>query len=212
MKYPKINSVFKRDEKNNYRFILGEWSLPEFDFLQNCQWFGTEKIDGTNIRIYWDHKEKKVRFGGRTDNASIPTFLLDKLQGVFPVYMLENVFPEADVTLYGEGYGAKIQKVGKRYIPNGVDFILFDAMIDGWWLKRDSLIDISSKLGIGIVDCVFVGTLNEAIEKMKQDPMSSKIGEATMEGLILQPDLTLLDRSGKRIITKLKYKDFEHLK
>ena len=51
--YPKIQSVFKRNEET-HKFIDGEWSLPEFQYLAPCLWRATEKIHGTNIRVGWN--------------------------------------------------------------------------------------------------------------------------------------------------------------
>ena len=49
--YHKIQSIYKRDEKTR-KFIEGQWSLPEFEYLQNNRWLWTDKVDGTNIRVY----------------------------------------------------------------------------------------------------------------------------------------------------------------
>ncbi len=85
--YPKIQSIYKRDEQTHL-FLEGEWSLPEFAYLSNNEWEWTEKIDGTNIRIIWTPKSDKweeahiawgVSVKGKTDRAQIPKFLLDKL-------------------------------------------------------------------------------------------------------------------------------------
>lgn len=46
--YQKINNIFKFDEK--YRTIVG--MTDTYQALRNIEWIGTEKIDGTNIRIY----------------------------------------------------------------------------------------------------------------------------------------------------------------
>ena len=48
MSYPKIETLFKRDEKFN---ITDEIRCPEFDNIK--KWLITEKIDGTNIRIIY---------------------------------------------------------------------------------------------------------------------------------------------------------------
>ena len=47
MKYPKINTLWKRDIKGN--IIDGEFSCLEFVNIKN--WYITEKIDGTNVRV-----------------------------------------------------------------------------------------------------------------------------------------------------------------
>jgi len=49
MKYPKINTIWKRDESNKFKIIEGDFSKQEFANIKN--WQITEKIDGTNIRL-----------------------------------------------------------------------------------------------------------------------------------------------------------------
>ena len=202
--YSKIQSVFKRDEKT-HKFILLEWSLPEFEYLKDNIWVMTEKIDGTNIRVDWDGKET-ITYGGRTDNASIPAFLITKLQSIF-VNVFRINYPDLPMTLYGEGYGAKIQKGGRNYISDGVDFILFDVMIDDWWLKRENVEDIANKLGIKVVPIICEAILEYGIS-MGMAGFQSDFGNFQAEGLVLKPKVELKNRAGKRIITKLKHKDF----
>jgi hypothetical protein len=51
------------------------------------------------------------------------------------------------------------------------------------------------------------GTIKEAVDFVKTKP-SSTIGPAKMEGLVGRPYVELKDRSGKRIIVKIKVCDF----
>ena len=206
-KYPKINSVFKRDERGN--FMIGEWSTPEFELLQNIKWDASEKIDGTNIRIRWNASDNNVIFGGRTDKSDIPKALLEKLHSLFNSDMFQHVFAESgelDVILFGEGYGNRIQKVGRLYIPDGVDFILFDVKIGNWWLRHEDVAEIAHKLGIQSVPPCGKLTLNEAIEEVRNG-VTSAFGEFSSEGFVMKLDL--LDRAGKRLMTKVKVKDFQ---
>ena len=206
-KYHKIHTVFKRDPKTKYRTLLmGEYALPEFEYLAYNQWVFTEKIDGTNIRVGWDCTEQ-VRFGGRTDRAQIPVFLLDKLQDLFPPAKFGALYPETPMTLYGEGYGAKIQKGGGNYIPDGQDFILFDVMVGGNYLERHNVEDIAEKLGIEVVPIHYVGSLLQAIT-MAERGFPSAVGTQTAEGLVMRPQTELRTRRGGRVIAKIKYKDF----
>src|SRR5688572_17144881 len=126
--YPKIESPFKRftDGPNRNKFDFTQWARPEFDVLRNQDWEWTEKIDGTNVRVIWDGH--KVSFGGRTDAAQMPVFLLQKLQDLFPEELMEQAFQNTEVVLYGEGYGAKIQKGGGNYRQDQ-SFILFDVKV-----------------------------------------------------------------------------------
>ena len=80
--YPKINSIYKRDmSKPNAPFIVGEWSEDAFEYLKDNQWEFTEKVDGTNIRVIFNGTD--VMFGGKTDNAQIPSHLYNKLNELF---------------------------------------------------------------------------------------------------------------------------------
>ena len=204
MEYPKIRTIFKRDEKT-HKVIEDEYSLPEFEYLKDNQWEFTEKIDGTNIRVNWDCEE--LTFGGRTSNASIPTFLLTRLQELFTVEKMKSVYPDVSIVFFGEGYGTKIQKGGGNYISNGVDFILFDIIIDGWWLKRENIVGIGERLGVKVVPLIDYGTLGDAIKLIKSG-VTSVFGSFQAEGLVLKPPVELHNRAGKRIITKIKHKDF----
>ena len=116
--YHKIHSIFKRDPQTN-KFLMGQYSLPEIEYLANNEWRFDEKIDGTNIRVMFNGDS--VEFGGRTSNAQIPANLYKKLTELFPIDKLKAVFPPKEdgalpsVCLYGEGFGAKIQKGGSNY-------------------------------------------------------------------------------------------------
>lgn len=165
-------------------------------------------VHNCNIRIHWDGH--KVEYGGRTDRAQIPSNLVKKLNelfcGIEVEELFEQKFGDSDVILYGEGYGAGIQKGGAY--RDDVSFILFDVEINGVWLKRESVEDIARCFGIEIVPVIFVGQLQKGIDFVKGKPKST-IGTADMEGLVARPEVEMLDRMGRRIIVKIKVKDFE---
>ncbi len=202
--------MFKRDQKTN-RIIEGDWTLPEFEYLKDCDWTFTEKVDGTNIRVMWDGKN--VTFGGKTDDAQMPVFLLYSLQALFEGTekraLLGTVFQgdETEVCLYGEGYGAKIQKGGGNYKPDGTDFVLFDVRIGQCWLKREDVEEIGAKLGVRVVPVIGHGTLSDAIALVRAG-MRSQWGDFESEGIVARPSVELKTRMGDRIITKIKAKDF----
>ncbi len=205
--YHKIQSIFKRDmSKPNKPFILGEWAEPEFEYLQDNEWEWTEKIDGTNIRVMFDGNE--IVFGGKSDNAQIPAQLVKVLQDTFlpKLDLFKEKFPDG-VCLYGEGFGAKIQS-GDNYIPDGVDFILFDVLIGNYWLSREDVNGIADTLSLRKVHIVGKGTIAEAIELVKSG-FRSVIGTADAEGLVIRPTTGLFNRRGERIITKIKCRDFK---
>ena len=194
------------------KFIIGEWVTPELKYLKDLDWVWTEKIDGTNIRIMWDGKD--VVYGGRSDNASLPVPLIYKLNEMFNVLPQRQKFiadfgeEEVDVVFYGEGYGAKIQKGGGNYIADGVSFVLFDVAVNGIYLERENVEDIAKKFGIKVVPIIGHGTLDEAIEMTKKG-FNSQWGDFIAEGLVARPRVEMRTRRGDRLITKVKYKDFQ---
>lgn len=207
--YHKIQTIFKRDSKTR-KIIIGDYSMIEFEFLKDNLWIFTEKVDGTNIRVIWDGK--KIVFGGKTDDAQIPVLLLSRLQELFEgtvkKKLFEEIFAEKEVCLYGEGYGRKIQESGELYVPDGVDFVLFDVQIDQWWLERKNIEDISRKLGIKIVPVVGAGTLTDVVALVKKG-FKSQWGDFIAEGIVAKPKIELKNRKGERIITKIKHRDFK---
>jgi hypothetical protein len=204
--YHKIQTVFKRDPATKHKNLLeGQYSLPVFEYLADNEWTFTEKIDGTNIRIMFE--DGAVTFGGKTDNAQIPAFLVQKLMEYFTPEKLLSIFPDGNACLYGEGYGARIQKGGGLYIPNGVDFILFDVLCGGYWLERANVGDVAGKCGIGVVPVIGTGSLQDAIEETRRG-FPSAIGQCVAEGMVMRPAVEMFDRAGHRVITKIKHKDF----
>jgi len=204
--YHKIETIFKRDD-NTKKLNENEWRNETIQFLKDIEWEFTEKIDGTNIRIYWDGH--KIQYFGRTDRAQIPSqlmnFLISKFGGNVNEEMFEQLFGEKEVTLIGEGYGAKIQKGGDYRQDNS--FALFDVIIDGIFLAREAVYSIANSLNIEVAPVVFCGNLQKGIDWVKTKP-NSLIGTAKSEGLVARPKVELKDRLGNRVIVKIKVRDF----
>lgn len=206
--YHKIQTVFKRNPKTKFRTLLeSEFALPEFEYLRENIWVFTEKVDGTNIRTIYNGIGQ-VRFGGKTDNAQIPAFLINKLEERFLSQTDKFVekFGDAEVCLYGEGYGARIQKGGGNYRQDQ-DFVLFDIKIGNWWLQRKDVEDVANCFNLDIVPIIGEGNLHKMIELVREG-FNSKWGDFKAEGIVARPKIELKARNGQRIITKLKYKDF----
>lgn len=207
MEYHKIETLFERDPKT---FVVNAELLKSPVLGTINLWDVTEKIDGTNIRVILSG-DGSVTFGGRSDNAQMHADLVNYLKSTFTAEKMKAAFwiegkPTAAI-LYGEGYGAGIQKGGAY--RSDKSFILFDCLVDGkWWMDRDSLSDIAGKLGINEVPYLGRMTLAEIVDLVK-DPFHSRIGTAIAEGVVARPIEPLFDRKGSRVIIKLKTKDFQ---
>lgn len=216
-RYPKINTIYKRDERGK----ITDEMVDNAKKFANLIYNGTEKIDGTNIRIEFIQYNylpiiSTIEFGGRTDKAQIPKDLLEHLEATFTLNRFQNVFGEDPIhtILYGEGYGAKIQKGGGLYRKDQ-GFILFDVDIkmgDGNFvaLTQENVEDIANKADIPFAPVVFNGTIPEAIEFVKNGQMSIVSEEEKVaEGIVLKQEDGLRDRMGKRLMFKVKIKDFK---
>lgn len=204
--YHKIETLFERDAAT---FVVDESALKSSVLGTIREWDVTEKIDGTNIRIMLS-ANGEVTFGGRTNAAQIPADLVQYLIRTFEPDRLREVLwigDPLDVVLYGEGYGPGIQKGGGLYRPDKA-FILFDVLVAGqWWLGRDAVEEIAEKLGVDAVPYLGRMTLDQIVAHVRE-PFQSKLGTAVAEGIVARPIETLFDRRMKRVIIKLKTKDF----
>ena len=208
--YHKIDSVYLRDPATNHKtFITGQWTRDAFGYLARNEWEWTEKVDGTNIRVILHGGT--VAFGGRTDNAQLPAQLFERLMKLFPSgttirdYNGDPVYDDP-IVLHGEGYGNKIQSGGK-YKSDGVDFVLFDVSINRRFLARSDVELIAMQLDVSVVPIVGRGTLLDAIQHVHEG-FNSSWGDFVAEGLVCRPAIELCDSDGRRIITKIKHRDF----
>jgi ATP-dependent RNA circularization protein (DNA/RNA ligase family) len=210
-KYHKIQSLFERDfDRPNAPLIEGNYVNLEFEYLKNNQWEFTEKIDGVNIRLISENpKYHNIHIiKGKQEKSEIPKFLRSKLEEKYTKINLSNVLNiDKPVCFYGEGYGNRIQKVGKYYLKDDVDFIIFDILInDEYFLKREDVVDIANKLNLKTVPVIGYGTLDDMIKKVKNG-FNSSFGDFQAEGIIAKPKIELNNRMNHRIIAKLKCKD-----
>ena len=204
--YHKIETLYERDEKTHKlkpELILKN---PTYGLLKEWEW--TEKIDGTNIRVMWSPEDRSVRFGGRTDNALMDAQLLQTLMSQFPASAMETVFPDAPAIIYGEGYGAGIQKGGGY--SETKKFIAYDVLVGcTWWLNWANTCDVCKRLGCDVVPFIGAMSLEDATEMVRAGfPSCVGGGKVAAEGLVGRPSECLYDKKMHRLFAKLKTKDF----
>jgi len=206
--YHKIQSIWKRTERGV--FMPGEWARPEIGFLAPMQWEWTEKIDGTNIRIHVSPEHDGIEIGGRTDRAQIPADLVNNIHAMDLPEKAASL--KGPVVLYGEGYGAKIQKGGGNYRPDQ-SFVLFDVRVGDYWLEQRDVEDVASTLNLRCAPVVMVGTIQDGIDRVGTvEGVRSAWGDFRAEGLVGRPLVPLFNRKRERIICKVKSKDFDRLR
>ena len=216
--YHKIETIYERDLKTK-KLLVGKYRNSIVEYLKDSKWIFTEKIDGTNIRIYYDGH--KIHIAGRTDKSIIPEHLLAYLNYLFinedMEQVFEQLFGEKEAYIFGEGYGPKIQKDGHKY-NNIPSFVVFDIKINEVYLSYDDMITLCKQLNLDYVPVVLFGTIDEAISKVKMHNLSQlavrnlkrQEDVAYSEGVVGRPLFELKDKMGKRIIVKIKYSDFKN--
>lgn len=210
MEYPKINSLFKRDPET-HKFML-ELSKPEFDM---DRWHVEEKIDGMNIRVYFmDGIVTDIK--GRTDAASIPPKLLayfknnEDLKSMLPLCL-----PSGSGIMYGEGYGAGIQKGG--IYRSTQSFCMFDMYFNGRWSTRLEVYELALKCRFEIPYSFGIMTRQQIIDFIRSKPLGrnaeyTDASDYVLEGIIARsiPLMRFNDRSANPVMWKLKVRDYEN--
>ena len=210
----KLNAKWEATEK-----VDGECTsihlIPVFDTLPDSDYY----------------VEYMVEVHGKTENANMRDEEVEMLMEIGDIEKLIKAFsherpapeygegatdivrPDAECIIFGETYGKGMQKAGGRYCADHLKFICFDIKVGDVWLKRDAVEDICNKLGIDVVPYLGEMTLDEAIAMVKMGFPSKVSEDPTLEaeGIVLRAPLGLLDRMGRRIITKVKTKDFRDL-
>lgn len=218
------------------QIIIGDYSNEETKLLKDLLWECTEKINGTNMSIHIipkepDHvdwranvdgsttqfvvyKSYDIEIHGKTPNAKIPNILLANLQtfcnntNFVEVFTYNGIPPQTTIKIFGEGYGANIQKGGKY--TKDQKFIVFDIKFGDKYAKREAVEAICQKLNLDIVPLIGMMTIGEAEEMVKKGFVSRIAEDKTLlaEGLVCKAPLGMLDCQGNRIITKIKTEDY----
>lgn len=228
MLYHKIETLFERDE-NTFKVNPEKLRDPIWSLIK--EWEFTEKIDGTNVRIEYEFSPRSgsINFKGREEKSEIPKPLWDYLNefdlmercfGVFKDQQDKLLATNTDsfqfrVTIFGEGYGGKIQagrqdkERGGKYSETE-KFMVFDICVgDYYWLSRPNIEDICAKLRLDVVPLVGTMGLDQAVEMVKAG-FKSKLGDGSIqaEGLIGRTPIPLFDAKHRRLICKIKTRDF----
>lgn len=207
--FQKIHAPFGRVSPNDRLVSLDIYARPwvRSFYEPEVPMYASEKIDGTSVGIVWDGE--RVSFVGHTDKSQFVPRYLEYLKGRFgtPEFesVLEKVFGDKPVTIYGEG-------ISKDYnvhygFPDG-NFIMYDIQgAGGTYFNREAVADIAEKLDI-TYPWEAQMSMKQAIQMVKARPQSELNSSCKMEGLVLRPMVELYTNNGERVICKIKVKDF----
>ena len=174
------------------------------DYLRNQEWHFKRKIDGANLRVQWNGEQ--ALWNGKSNSFVCGANLTEYMNETF----LEEIFEEKFgrdkvVTLFGEHMGPKVQ--GNELGLEKDEFILYDVNVDGTWLDTDGIMDTAEYFKIRTVydlmdNCYPYDTLDELIRRVSSGEF------AQWEGIVATPLVELRDQNGKRIIVKIKNRDY----
>ena len=256
--YQKINTLFKRDV-NNIIMPYEDFVDPAFEWLKDCKFECSEKVDGTNVRFEVSSMPKyendelvgisfSVEYKGKTDNAVLPKMLEEFMKTTYTPDVIFNglgikefvpvseffehnwlaldektkdAIPDINrvpkmYTIYGEGYGVKIQACGSQYLKDSNKVIGFDVKVtsnngDELYLLNKNRDEIMNKMGMPIVPTIGYFTIQEAIDYVKRGFVShvAENNKAFIaEGIVCKSPVGLKNRQGQRIIFKVKTCDW----
>lgn len=215
-KYAKFSSPFKKDEK-----WLNTRELSQY--LPDGRWIITEKIDGANIRIILtkpdEEGNRKIHIASRklilnSEDKSSKQFM-DCLKEV-NLNKIKEYFKdvESTVVIYGEGYGAGVQKGGiysKEKNYRVFDIRIGEAYQDFEYVQK---VCIDNQLNVVPIMCELTEiTYEECLKVLKlfQETLIKEGDGGKPEGLVYKFEPVLLNKYKERLIFKVKHKDFNEL-
>ena len=210
MRYPKINSLFKRHPESGM-FLWGDYSQPEFDLIK--KWRVEEKIDGMNVRVIFTVEADnsiKIELKGRNEDSMIPSALVNHMETKVmnhAMKILEFMNCKGKMVMFGEGYGPKIQSGGNY--RDDIGFILFDVWGGHRWSSRGEVAALAHLLDLPMPFDYGMMTEQEIINLVAGKPLSpTAIRPMQFEGVICRSEPLLRNNyTGDPLVFKFKCKD-----
>lgn len=186
-----------------YLHINNLYKSQEILLFKEC--YALEKIHGTSSHIGWKFENKQIHFfaGGESHEKFLALFDQAFLKAKF----LE-IFPDVDVTIYGEAYGGKQQGMSHTY-GKELKFIGFDVQVGELWLNVPNAEDVCRKFNIEFVhyDKIEV-TLDNLMKYRDMSSVQAFRNGITepkkREGIVLRPLIEMRLNNGERVICKYK--------
>ena len=229
MKFPKINTLWKRDMTRTVKRkgVIIPRLYSEEAFRTIKFWNVSEKIDGENTRIHIDFNPNNelpphvsIYSRNDTDTPEINEDLLSYIRTHLTEDALKRAFTKGSfstgecprhVMIFGEGFGLGIRSGGNY--KDSPELIVFDIVIDDWFLEHKNVADISKKLDLESVPILSLNrSVEEIVDYVKEQPYSLVANKPhRMEGIVATSSPLLLTRKGYPLRFKLKTKDFRDL-
>lgn len=168
--------------------------------------FALEKVHGTSAHVAWKDGSVRLFAGGAKHETFAALFDLPALADLF------RKLGHAEVTLFGEAYGGKLQGMRATY-GEALRFIAFEAKVGATWLDVPNAEDVAGKLGQEFVPYRRISSTIEEVngERDRDSEVATRRGCGAgklREGIVLRPLVELSDNRGNRIVAKHKRDDF----
>lgn len=190
----------------SYMHIDNLYRSQEILAFKTC--YAMEKIHGTSAHVAWRDGRVVLSSGGESSERFAKLFDVEKLAALFAAKFLEN----ESVTVYGEAYGGKQQRMSKTYGPD-LKFIAFEVKVGDCWLSVPNAENVVDHLELEFVDYAEIPTDIEAINAERDKPSAQAVRNGIVEprireGVVLRPPFEVSLNNGKRVMSKHKREEF----
>lgn len=187
-----------------YLSIPNLYKNPKFLETAGSPVYALEKVHGSSANVRWDGHNVFLSSGGESPVVFAKLFDQEKLATTF-----RSLVGEKPVTVFGEVYGGKCQKMSDTY-GKDMAFIVFDVFIDNSWMIVPDAEDFATKLGLEFVPYETVDCTLAALDAQRDRPslVAERRGTGTdkkREGIIIRPLVEVYNHDlGERVICKHK--------
>jgi len=174
--------------------------------------YALEKIHGTSAHIGWKFETKKVNFF-TGENHQVFLKMFDEQ---FLIKRFEEIFPDQDVTIFGEHYAGKTQGMSHTY-GKETKFIVFDVKVGFVWLNVPNAEDVAKQFELEFVAYNKVNTDLASLDAEMNAPSVQAVRNGITEpkpreGVVLRPLVEMKTNNGERVIAKYKPEEFGETK
>jgi len=181
------------------------YKVPEMLYFRRL--YALEKIHGTSAHVAWRDAQLHLFAGGVSQEMFEKLFDRAKLSAAF------GEIGQPNVTVFGEAYGGKCQKMKDTYGPD-LRFVAFEVKIGDSWLAVPQAEALTVQLGIEFVHYREIDGTVEAVERevLEGSVQAGRNGMGAghmREGIVLRPLLELRKNNDERLIAKHKRLEFQ---